>query len=323
MTTGTQTSVSVYEETTYGVEPGTPAATRVYYTGYNVLASQALIQPNTITGSRQRGRPAADSVDVAGPIPMEVGAEDIAVMLRHLIGDVATTGADPYEHTITPAALPPGLIIELDNGPAYAGNYRYQQHRGCKLNAAQFNFPTTGYATVSFDVLGREQTYSAAPLDAAPLDPGHTSLPMAVGTIEENGVSFAFATDISLNITNDLETDVRAIVPGGLRAQAPEGFITVSGTLTALFSDTTLLQRVIAGTPSSLRVQLINGDGLGSLGNGYVELNVGRLIYEPTSAPVEGPGTRRLPLNFQGYLDGATDSITAVVRNQLASIVKP
>lgn len=319
---GTQTNLVILEETTYGETPGTPAATRLGYIDYQVESSRALIQPDTITATRERSRPSQDNVDVTGPINYELAAEDVGALFKHLIGTPVTSGSDPYTHTFTPTDLPIGMEFELDNGPVLAGTNRYATARGCKIASADFSFTTSGYATATFNIVGRDVIYSATESDASPLSPGHISMPMGVAVIEEGGTVLAHASDISLTINNNIETDVRGISPGGLRIDAPESFVDVSGSLTALLVDDTLLNKSSQSTPSDLKITLELGSGDGSQDNGHIELFIGKLIYSQTSPTVTGPGSRTLNLDFQGYLDGATNSIRATVKNHLPDVTK-
>jgi len=100
----------------------------------------------------------------------------------------------------------------------------------------------------------------------------------------------------------------------------PEGFSTVSGTITALFESDALLTKAINGTESSLKIALSRGTGLGSAGNEYMELFVQQLQFERTSAPIEGPNGLLLTMPFQAYISGSTSALQAVVKNTVSSI---
>lgn len=319
---GTQIKLASYQEQTYGVLPGTPLGTSLYVTTFEVAKTRALIQPDTITASRQRSRPDPDAVDVTGPINYELAAEDVGALFLNLIGNVVTSGLGPYEHTFTPADLPVGVAFELDNGPIHAGTYQFQTAQGCKIGDVAFNFQTQGFATATFNIIGQDVVYAAAAADPSPMDNGHRSLAMSRATIEEAGVKLGVAGDITLNINNNVETDVRVIQEGGLRYDAPESFVDVSGTLTALFTDSDLLAKAENETPSDLKIILKRGVGDGTIDNEYIELFIGKLLFEETSSVVAGPGTRRIDFNFMGYQDGATDSISAIVRNPFPTVVK-
>lgn len=320
---GTQTQLIVLEEQAYGIPQGTPKGTTLSVVSFESQKTQALIQPATLVATRERARPEPDIIDVAGPINYELAAEDIGVLLKHLIGSVVTTGSGPYTHTFSPADLPVGLAFELDNGALLAGASRYQSAIGCKINDASFSFPSSGYATATFGLLGQDVNYTSAPADASPLVTGHRSMALSRASLEEDGAPLAVGSDVTINVSNNVETDVRTIGAGGKRYDAPESFFDVSGTLTALFTDTVLLDKALSGLPSDLKIILQRGSGDGSADNEYIELFVEKLIYEPTSAIVSGPGTRRVNLNFTGYLDGVANSLTAIVRNQLDGVVKP
>src|SRR6185295_861483 len=112
---GTETTIALYDESSYGVTPGTPAGKKIYVKSCGVKAAQPLEDSATLSGgSRSRTEPARQNIDVAGSVPMELHAESLIYLLKHAFGTVNTSGTNPYTHTFTIGNLPAGFIIEKD-----------------------------------------------------------------------------------------------------------------------------------------------------------------------------------------------------------------
>lgn len=317
---GSQAVIALYEESTYNTTPGTPSGQKLYVTNFGVQANQNRPDSNTLTNSRERSAPAAGNINVSGSFGMEIGAESIGTLLKHLMGINNTTGASPYTHTMTLGDLPVGLILEKDHGANISGNGRVQYYNGCRIARATFTFPQEGYATCSFDILGAKETLASSALDGTLTDNGHTSFSAFSAAIEEGGSSIATVTQCEISVDNDLDDTAFTIGSAGQRRALPEGFATVTGSLTALFEDAALLTKAVNGTQSSLKVTLSRGDGLGSAGNESIEFLVNQMLYERASPPIEGPRGVQITLPFKAYISGSTSALQLTLKNAVATI---
>ena len=317
---GSQTTIAIYEESTYGADPGTPVGQKVYFTSCGVKASQSLLDSETLTGSRERSAPDQGNINVAGPLAQELSAQSIGTLLKHTMGTNATTGAGPYVHTMTLGDLPTSFVLEKDYGSNISGSGRYQRYNGCRINGAAMTFPQEGPCTVSFDIVGSKETADSSPLDASLDDNGHTTFFATAMSLEEGGASIATVKESSLNIDNALDQDGYTVGQGGIRSELSEGFATISGSLTAVFDSTTLLNKAINGTETSLKVILSRGDGLGSAGNESIEVFAQQMMYERTSPEISGPGGILVQLSFKGYISGSTSALQITLKNAVATI---
>lgn len=317
---GSQTTVAIYEESAYGQTPGTPAGKKLYINSCNLAASQNRLDSNTIGTSRARQQPAAGNIDAGGSIGLEIGAESLGTLLKHALGQNATTGTGPYTHTLTLGDLPAGLIVEKDYGANISGSGRYEYFNGCRVNSASFKFPSEGYVTANFDIKGAKSTLASSPLDATLDDAGHTSFSAFQAAILEGGSAIAVVTDAEIKIDNGLDAGVYVIGGAGVRSALPEGFATISGSITALFSDATLLTKSINGTASSLKITLSRGTGDGSAGNESIEFLVEQMLYERASPPIDGPAGLKITLPFKGYRSGANNGLKITLKNAVATI---
>lgn len=317
---GTQTTVAIYEETTYGVDPGTPDGKKLYVVSSALSGSQSLLDSNTLNSTRSRTRPARGNINVSGALPVEIGAENIGTLLKHAMGVNATTGVGPYTHTLTLGSLPVGLMIEHDYGSNISGSGRYEKFNGCRVGSVDLSFPTEGYCTASFDINGAKSTLASAPLDATYTDTGHTPFSSFQATILEGGAAIATVTTCSIKLDNGLDESVYAIGGGGVRRALPEGFASITGSITALFEDATLLNKAINDTSSSLKITLSRGTGLGAAGNESIEFLVQNLVYERTSPGIQGPQGLLVQLPFRGFRSGVDNGMQVIIKNAVATI---
>lgn len=317
---GSQTAVAIFDETTYATDPGTPDGTKLYIVDSGVRAQQPLLQPNSLTSARARSRAKRGNINVSGGLNVEIGAENIGKILKHTMGANTTTGVGPYTHTLTIGSLPTGMVIEQDFGANISGVGRYEKFNGCRVRNASFNFPQEGFCTAAFDVLGAKRTLGSAALDATVTDNGHTPFSSFEGTIQEGGAAIAIVTQLQFTLDNDLDDSVYCIGGAGQRRAAPEGFANISGTLTALFEDATLINKGINDTASSIKVTLTRGTGAGSAGNESIEFFLQNLVYEQTSPGIPGPRGLMLSLPFQGFITGGVSPLQVIVKNAIATI---
>ena len=317
---GSQSTVALFEEDTYGSDPSVPDGQLVYFSSFGPAKSQNRIDSNVITGDRERVEPFLGNVSVSGSLQTEIAAENIGTLLKHLLGGNTDSGAGPYTHTMVPGDLPTGLTFEVDYGAEISGSGRYVKYNGCKINQGQFEFPTEGACTASFDIVGSQGTPAAAALDATLTDNGHTTFSSFSASIEEGGASVANVKSVSLTISNELDQNGYVIGGGGIRNSLPEGFSTVSGSLTAVFDSATLMNKTLNDTESSLKITLSRGDGLGSAGNESIEFFVQQMKYDPTTPSVDGPGGIEITLPFKGYKSGASNGIQVTLKNAVATV---
>lgn len=320
MATGSGTTIQLYDETTFGADPGSPAGILLYHTKCGVVAKQNKIQPKTITTQRVLTKPGRGNIDVSGGIGQELSAESSCFLLKHALSAPTTTGAGPYTHVFKPGALATSFLLEKDFGSVISGTGRTEKLNGCRIGSAAFNFPVEGYCTVDYLVTGASQTLSTATLDASPTDTGHNGFTIFDGAIEEGGSSIAVVTAAKFTLNNNLDGNVYVIGGAGKRKCLPEGMADISGEITALFTSASLLSKAVNNTASSLKITLSRGDGLGSSGNESMEFYLPDLVYDLNSVPVETPNGLMITLPFTAYRDGSDLGLHVTVKNALATI---
>lgn len=316
---GFKTAVSLYEEATYNTAPGSPAGFKLYYKTFEVMPTRKLIQSQTIRGDRTQAAPDSDNTDVAGNIAVEIGTENIGLMLKHLLGAVADTGTGPYVHTFTQDDLPVGLMIEKDNSADISGSGRVERFNGCRIASATFDIPQNGYPMITFAMKGAGYSLQTTLADPTPTDTGQSSLSAFNSALQEGGSDIASITKGSVTLNNDLDEQSGYTVGGaGIRTALDEGFLIVTGSITAQFRDTSLLTKALNSTDTNFLFTLSRGTGDGSAGNEFFSLKIEHMKYELSGIPVKGPKGITQDLNFLGFASGG-NFVTAILKNQVVS----
>lgn len=310
------------EESAYGQTPGSPSAIKFVPEDFTVKSGQPYIPNEDLDSTRTEREGCFGNQDVSGSVVAKLNAKWMVYWLKHLLGNNATTGSNPYTHTLTAAALPEGFEIEVDYGAA-AGNSRYELYKGLRINQANFTFPVSGFATVSFDFVGATSTLSASPADATVTDVGHEPFNGHEIALTEGGSALATCTQLTMTVANNLETGDTsyALGSGGVRNSLEEGKcrITINGMFK--FDNDALLQKAKNATETSLIITVSRGTGLGSSGNESITFTLPQFKYEPTSAEIRRNGPVLIPFKATMYRSaGGTAPLTIVAKNAIASI---
>jgi len=320
MVRGQDTQVLLYDESAYNTEPGVPSAILAYFTSMGLSAEQSNINDDSITTHRTRQEPARGNINPSGALACVVAAENIGFLMRHAMGAVATSGTDPYSHVLTPGALPVGMHVEKDYGSKITGAGRVERFGGVRVNSMGLEFPTEGFVTANFDLIGASHSLESSALDASPTDLGHTGFTIFDGAIEEGGSAIAIVENASINLSNNLDGSGYVIGSAGERVCMPEGFAEISGSLTAHFKDAALLTKAVNGAESSLKITLSRGDGLGSAGNESIEFFVNHLKYDRASPSIDGPNGIKVSLNFTAFRSGSDLGFQVTLKNALSAL---
>lgn len=305
-------------ESVFATNPGSPDLTNLYVLeGESLSEKRGLFKSNVIRSSRNPTRAKRGNRDVSGSIPTELSPFQ-GTILKHLMGANTTTGAGPYVHTMKIGALPVGLTLEK----GFSDIAQYFLYNGCRINKASFEFGAEGIVPMGLDFIGAKSTVSGTSFDATMTDLGHDPWGMFECTILEGGSAIAFVSNVKLDIENQLDGGSYVIGGAGVRRAIPEGATLVSGMVTALFEDMTLLNKAINYTESALKLTLSRGNGLGSAGNESIELYLPELVYERKDPLISKKGGILIELPFAGYYDNdaSTTAAQLILKNTQVTI---
>ncbi|WP_136419970.1 phage tail tube protein [Herbaspirillum sp. ST 5-3] len=158
-----------------------------------------------------------------------------------------TVGAAAYKHVIKRGALPAGLGVEI----AHTDIGVYEDFDGCRIDKMSLSVGTSGLVTGSFDVVGKQMTAPSGSALGVPTSVTHAPFVHHEAVILESGESVnAISFDIAL--MNALDP-VRVVGSRNI-ATAREGRGDLTGKLTTLLEDATMINKVLNETASSNRL---------------------------------------------------------------------
>lgn len=317
--TGANTVTGVGKETTYGVTPASPDGRISYMVSGVPGKKQKLIQPNTLTPSREKARSVLGNITDDGTLEVELNATSMGLLFEQVMGKVVHAGSGPYTHTYTVDKLNSSLWMSVDESDVFSGSGRYFHHNGIRVNEMTINLAAEGLVKVSFGLIGRDAVPASAPIDATLTDNGFFPFSQFEAVIEEGGVEVANVKSGTIKIANGMSTDTYVVGGQGKRAAAAEGQADISGALTVLYTDQVLLNKALSRASSSLKLTYAFGDGTGTAGNESIELLVSNLDYEAATPEISGPGGREVTLNFMGFKVTGDPTLQITEKNMIAT----
>ena len=325
---GINTKVQCWQETTFGVTPGSPSTENLYFKTFPVSGKIASIVDATMAGGL-RGRVASiqGNRDVAGTITTTLAPESCVKYLANLIGAPTITnlgtGMNQFVFAVGAGALalPVGLGFEVDYSTAIATPGRFLRYAGCRISKGKFTFKPDGLVEADYDIMGSSFDWAqTTTISASPADFGHAGFSMFTATLKEGGAASSVVQQVDLTIDNQLDNSLYTIGGGGVRGALPEGFIATSGMVTALFQDMSVLTKALNNTDSSLEIKFTKGTGDGSAGNDSLDFLIPHLQYELAAPPIDGPKGLMAKLNFTGNRVGTSeDGLTVTLKTPRAT----
>lgn len=278
-----------------------------------VKGVQALSTAMTLTGVRSPVAPYAGNRDVSGSIVVPADSLAMPYWLQKMFGDESTTGSDPYVHEYKIGSTMPSFTLEEQF--ADLGTNKYARFLGCLVSGWSMTVGGDGELVCNIDIIGASDTLENSSFDASPTTISLARLENFQVTLEEGGSTLSNAREVSFSVDYGLDTDQFVIGGAGVRGSVPVGIVGVTGNVKTLFEDSTLLDKAIAGTESSLKITATNG------ASSIFEVEIQELRYERNTPDIPGPQGLLVDLNFQGYYTNGSEAsaIVARVTNAVAS----
>lgn len=302
---GAGVSLVIGIEDTYGTAPSDGFT--VPFNSSDVKASRNQTTPQTITGTRNPVEPIDGNKSVGGSVVVPCDSVAMWYWLQLMFGDPATTGADPYTHTFTVPALGDQPSFALEHQFTELATAKYALYEGCKVATWSMDIGGDGELTSNIGVVGSTETLGNSAFDAAPTAQTISRLQNFHASMTEGGGAFTDATAINFTVDFGLDTSQYAIGAGGVLGSVPDGIIGVSGNITTMFKNSTLLDKAIASTESSIIITI----SAGASSQMVIEFN--ELKYALNSVPVPGPQGLQVSLPFQAYYTNHGDASAIVV----------
>ena len=200
------------------------------------------------------------------------------------------------------------FTMERFFGDILTADKPYHRFTGVELNTMALAISANAMITGTFGTLGQNMTTDTAIVAGATYALPTTTSPLDsfTGTLNEAGTPIAVITEIQLNLENGLEA---RFVVGSKQSILPSiGRSNCSGTITAYFENSLLLDKFINETESNIVFELPDGAG-----NKYI-FTLPRIKYNGGQPDVEGEGPVTLSMPFQSLLDSVTQTNIQIER---------
>lgn len=290
-------------ESAYNQTPETPAAFKLPIISSGVKSTQNLIESGIITGRRDPGLPGRGNIDVSGPVEVPVDEIAFGYWLKLGFGAPTTTGAGPtYTHAYKVGDAAPSMALEQ----GFTDISVYELFNGIKMSKMGISFGGDGELTAKIDLLGGKETIGATSMDASPDAISVTKLGNFMATLKEGGSSIATVSSVDMNFDFGLDGDTYCLGGGGFRTSIEEGLVQITGSIKAFFENTTLLNKAINGTETSLEITLTNGTH-------SLTIKLPEVVYERNSPGIDGPKGVNIELPFRAYFDNNSDNTVALI----------
>lgn len=269
----------------------------------SVSAGRNKSTPQLIRDDRNPAAPFDGNFTVGGDIVVPMDSIAFWYWLQMMFGDPATTGAEsPYAHKFTVPTSQPSFSLEH----GHTDIAKYTRFVGCKISRWAMAVGGDGELISTLSVVGATPSLQTSSFDGTPTTASFSRLSNMHASLKEGGGAITTAREVAFNVDFGLDTDQHTIGDSGSLGDIPEGTIAVTGSLTTLFEDQTLLTKALASTESSLEIT-VSASASSSL-----VIEIPELQYELATPAIDGPKGLLCRLNFVGYYSDDADESAIV-----------
>lgn len=301
--TGAQATIAYEIETAWGTQNATPALTTFPVTDFNFRNIKDTFESKVIRSDRQTddlrhgfGQPALD-------FGFELKHGNLDAFLQAALFSSWSSNIILGGTTVTNAAM----TIESQFGDVT----QFFKGLGMMVNTLGIKVSAEGVITGKAGMIGKTFSIAGTTADAAGGYTAHTAGKKSFAakdmTISEGGSGSSIITSIDINLDNGL--DPAKIVGSASAAQMFTGRQKVTGTLSAFFENSTLLNKFLNETSTSIVLVFTDPS------SATLTLTLPAVKYTGGEAPVDGESGMQIKLPFQAIYDGSTGSSIKIERS--------
>jgi hypothetical protein len=296
--TGARHDMGYILESAFGTTPATPAFKAIRHTGTTLGLSKDAIESEELREDRQIAHYRHGNKAVSGDINFELSYESFDDLLEAVMCGTWTTDV------LKPSTTSRSFTIERHHEDIN----KYIRSTGCSFNSMSLSVAPNSMVTGSFSVIGKDLTTAGTAITGATYPAATTTDPFDsfTGAITEGGSSIAVVTALELNIDNGMEAQY--VVGDSTTLQPPLAKSTVTGSITAYFENTTLIDKFINETSSAITFTLTD-----AAGNDYV-FNMPNVKYNSGNPEVGGAGAITVTLDFIALFNSGISSQLQITR---------
>lgn len=311
MADGSRHELYAIAETTYGQTPTNPAFDTVRITGTTLGLTKDSLQSNEIRSDRQIADFRLGANQVGGEINFELSYGSFDEFLKGVLCSEAWQGT-PEEIKASDMRYSWTLVRDFqDLSDAQKPFYVY---RGCEMAQLSLTITANAMITGTLTVFGQSQELLSdlSSMGTVSYEPPTTTTPLDTftGSLKEQGVEIGVVTEISLSLQNAIAA--RFVVGNKNSIKPSIGRSNLTGSITAFFEDSTLVEKFLNETESSLEFELPDLEG------NMMKFIIPRIVYTGGQPDVSGEGPVTLSMPFQALLDPTEETNIIIQRTPKA-----
>lgn len=301
-------------ETAFKTAPSPTTGKVIPFTTNSIVATQSLNDSSIIRGTRNPASPLHGNKSVDGDLGVPLDFRAIGYIFKGLLGAPDTTANEDgtYKHIFkVKDGTQPSMVIQK----AFPDVQKYYIFGGCRIGTLKLPFGGDQEAVVTATVMGSTFTNSTTSYDSAPQNVTLDRAENFQAKIKENNeeiVSLVKSGDLTIDA--GLDGDQYCLGDEGTRGDIPEGPLTITGTMSALYTDNRFIDKATAGTVCSL--ELLYTKGTKSLSLKFPEI-----VYELKSPTIDGPKGVLCDCNWKAFWENDSNKSAVIITltNDVAS----
>lgn len=289
---GSRTGLSYVVESSFGTTPGSPSMQSIPYTSHSLELTKQRVQGNDIQPDR------IPRVDRHGT---RQASGDISVDLR-------ATDYDDFLESVFFSSLDSSGVMKIGTTPKFLtiedraeDISQYRQFLGMAVSQMSINVAPNQMVQTTFSMVGQDLTQSGSSLGTPSAASGNEPFDSFNGTINEGGSSIANVSAIQFTLNNSMAPTYT--IASATAPQLEFGMAMVEGTLTTYYEDSSLIDKFMDETETSIELEINDTTSGGS----YTFL-LPEVKYNGASVPVQDPQSRLITIPFVGIYDSAEDT---------------
>lgn len=322
MANGSRHSLLFVPEAVYGQTPVNPALQILRNTGTTLGLTKSSFESAEIRSDRMTAEMRMGANQVGGDINIELSCDTFDSMLQSVLlsQDWMADPADPNLEYIQVGQLRKSFtFVRHFEDLVGAGVKPYFIYRGVELNQLKLTVQANAMVKGSFAVVGQgqENAVDLTTLGTATQLPPTTTpqLDSFTGSLQEGGETIAVVTEIQLTLDNGIAP---RFVVGQKNSILPSlGRAKVTGTMTAYFEDSALIDKFLNEENSSLKFSLPDGKGKA------LTFDIPNIKYTGGQPNVTNEGPITLSMPFTALIDPKKGTNLRISRNKPAVITAP
>lgn len=187
---------------------------------------------------------------VSGSVELELTTKNMALLFKHAMGSVVTSGAGPYTHTCTPGDLTgKGLTIQVGR-PSSDGTVQPFTFNGAKVSGWELGFGLDETTRLTLNVVGKDQSTGTS-LAVASYTASNDLLAFTHGAITVADSAIKVKSG-SVKGENPMNTDRIFLGESTVNEPIENGRRDYTFDFTAEFESLAALNRVVNGTEAAV-----------------------------------------------------------------------